>query len=150
VDVIDAARARADLSALEGQVAGLLAREDELAATDALPDTARTRLAGNDFRHDVPVTISCDENCELVVEVHLKSRHSARSRFAQPENQPHELLGREPLGGQASPVARQCERVRLATSDRSEERMAKAPDNELHAILRQVNVRRGSADRSQR
>jgi hypothetical protein len=41
------ARARGDWSALEGQV-GLLAREDELAATDALPNEARTRLAGND------------------------------------------------------------------------------------------------------
>lgn len=52
VDVIDAARARGDWAALEGEVAGLLAREDELAATGALPDNARTRLAGNEFRHD--------------------------------------------------------------------------------------------------
>ncbi len=60
VDVIDAARARGDWAVLEAEVAGLLTREDELTAVGALPDKARTQLAGNDFRHKHKL-LSADE-----------------------------------------------------------------------------------------
>lgn len=60
VDVIDAARVRGDWAALQRHVVGQLARESELSAAGALPTSAETRSAANDFRYQRRL-LSADE-----------------------------------------------------------------------------------------
>jgi hypothetical protein len=60
VEVIDAARIRGDWTALQRHVAGLLARERDLSAYGALPTSAETRSAADDFRYQRKL-LSADE-----------------------------------------------------------------------------------------
>jgi len=60
VEVIDAARVRGDWAELELYVVGQLARESELSAVGALPSSAETRSAANDFRYQRKL-LSADE-----------------------------------------------------------------------------------------
>jgi hypothetical protein len=50
VEVVESARARAEWSALQQLVVGLLAREHELAATGGLPGAAEVQATADDFR----------------------------------------------------------------------------------------------------
>ncbi|MUL46405.1 hypothetical protein FZI85_08285 [Mycobacterium sp. CBMA293] len=60
VEVIDAARVRGEWQALQRQVAGLLSREAELSATDALPTPEATKVAGTAWRYRYRL-LSADE-----------------------------------------------------------------------------------------
>jgi hypothetical protein len=60
VEVIDAARVRGEWQALQRQVAGLLSREAELSATDALPTPEATKAAGTAWRYRYRL-LSADE-----------------------------------------------------------------------------------------
>ena len=60
VEVIESARARGDWAALQGHVAGLIAREGELLAAGALPTAAETRVAADEFRYQRNL-LSADE-----------------------------------------------------------------------------------------
>jgi hypothetical protein len=60
VEVIEAARARGDWAALQRHVLAVLARERDLAATDALPSAEQVRAAADDFRYERKL-LSADE-----------------------------------------------------------------------------------------
>lgn len=60
VDVIDAARLRGDWATVQRRLTRLLARERELAASDALPEAAAVRSSANEFRYSHQL-LSSDE-----------------------------------------------------------------------------------------
>ena len=60
VEVIDAARVRGDWATLQRYVVGQLARERDLSVVGALPTSAETRAAANEFRYQLNL-LSADE-----------------------------------------------------------------------------------------
>ena len=61
--MIEAARARGDWAALQGEVVALLTREREPAAADALPSGLQVKAAATEFRYEHNL-VSADELLE--------------------------------------------------------------------------------------